>query len=138
VVPLGKAAVAREGRHATIVSYSLMLQRSLDAANKLAAEGIDVEVVDLRTLAPYDHETILNSVKKTARCAVVYESSRTMGVGAEIAAMVAEEGFSYLDAPIVRVSPPDAPQEPFAPHLADHYLPNADRIAQSIRDLVAY
>jgi len=138
VVPLGKAAVAREGKHATIVSYSLMLQRSLDAANKLAAEGIEVEVVDLRTLSPYDHETILESVKKTGRCAAVYESSRTMGVGAEIAAMVAEEGFSYLDAPVIRISPPDAPQEPFAPTLAEHYLPNADRIAQAIRELVAY
>jgi 2-oxoisovalerate dehydrogenase E1 component beta subunit len=138
VVPLGKAAVAREGRHATIVSYSLMLQRSLEAANKLAQEGIDVEVVDLRTLAPYDHETILNSVRKTARCAVVYESSRTMGVGTEIAAMVAEEGFDLLDAPVIRISPPDAPQEPFAPVMADHYLPNADRIAAEIRKLVAY
>ncbi|HET7904664.1 MAG TPA: alpha-ketoacid dehydrogenase subunit beta [Candidatus Eisenbacteria bacterium] len=138
VVPLGKAAVAREGRHATIVSYSLMLQRSLEAAHKLAAEGIEVEVVDLRTLAPYDHETILASVRKTARCAVVYESSRTMGVGTEIAAMVAEEGFDYLDAPVVRISPPDAPQEPFAPVMAEHYLPNADRIAEEIRKLVAY
>jgi 2-oxoisovalerate dehydrogenase E1 component beta subunit len=138
VVPLGKAAIAREGRHVTIVSYSLMLQRSLEAATKLAAEGIEAEVVDLRTLLPYDHETILNSVKKTSRCAVVYESSRTMGVGTEIAAMVAEEGFAYLDAPVVRISPPDAPQEPFAPTMADHYLPNADRIAQAIRDLVAY
>ncbi len=138
VVPLGKAAIAREGRHVTIVSYSLMLQRSLEAATKLAAEGIGAEVVDLRTLLPYDHETILNSVKKTSRCAVVYESSRTMGVGTEIAAMVAEEGFAYLDAPVIRISPPDAPQEPFAPTMADHYLPNADRIAQAIRDLVAY
>ncbi len=138
VVPLGKAAIAREGRHVTIVSYSLMLQRSLEAATKLAAEGIEAEVVDLRTLLPYDHETILNSVKKTSRCAVVYESSRTMGVGTEIAAMVAEEGFAYLDAPVIRISPPDAPQEPFAPTMADHYLPNADRIAQAIRDLVAY
>ncbi|HEU4333501.1 MAG TPA: alpha-ketoacid dehydrogenase subunit beta [Candidatus Eisenbacteria bacterium] len=138
VVPLGKAAVAREGRHATIVSYSLMLQRSLEAAHKLAAEGIEVEVVDLRTLAPYDHETILASVRKTARCAVVYESSRTMGVGTEIAAMVAEEGFDFLDAPVVRISPPDAPQEPFAPIMAEHYLPNADRIAEEIRKLVAY
>jgi 2-oxoisovalerate dehydrogenase E1 component beta subunit len=138
VVPLGKAAVAREGRHVTVVSYSLMLQRSLEAAAKLAAEGIEVEVVDLRTLSPYDHETILTSVRKTARCAVVYESSRTMGVGTEIAAMVAEEGFEFLDAPVVRISPPDAPQEPFAPAMADHYLPNADRIADEIRKLVAY
>jgi 2-oxoisovalerate dehydrogenase E1 component beta subunit len=138
IVPLGKAAVAREGRHVTVVSYSLMLQRSLEAAAKLAEEGIEVEVVDLRTLSPYDHETILNSVRKTARCAVVYESSRTMGVGTEIAAMVAQEGFEFLDAPVVRISPPDAPQEPFAPILAEHYLPNADRIAEEIRTLVAY
>ena len=138
IVPLGKASVPREGRHVTVVSYSLMLQRSLEAAAILAEEGIEAEVVDLRTLAPYDHETILNSVRKTARCAVVYESSRTMGVGTEIAAMVAQDGFPFLDAPVVRISPPDAPQEPFAPNMAEHYLPDAKRIAQEIRTLVAY
>jgi len=137
-VPLGKAAVVREGKHATIVSYALMLHRSLDAAEKLAQEGIEVEVIDLRTLAPYDKETILRSVEKTARAVVVYESARTMGVGAEIAAMIAEDGFSSLDAPVRRVSPPDAPQEPFAPVLADRYLPDASRIADAIRETVAY
>jgi pyruvate/2-oxoglutarate/acetoin dehydrogenase E1 component len=137
-VPLGKAAVVREGRHATVISYALMLHRSLEAAEKLAAEGIDVEVIDLRTLLPYDKETILNSVEKTARAVVVYESSKTMGVGAEIGAMIAEEGFSFLDAPVRRVSPPDAPQEPFAPVLAEAYLPDAGRIAQAIRETVAY
>jgi len=137
-VPLGKAAVSRQGRHVTVISYALMHQRSLEAAEKLAPEGIDVEVIDLRTLAPYDKETILASVEKTARAVVVYESSRTMGVGAEIGAMIAEEGFSFLDAPVRRVSPPDAPQEPFAPVLADHYLPDANRIAQAIRETVAY
>ncbi len=137
-VPLGKAAVVREGRHVTVVSYALMLHRSLEAAAKLAEEGIEVEVIDLRTLVPYDRETILKSVEKTARAVVVYESSRTMGVGTEIAAMIAEEGFSSLDAPVRRVSPPDAPQEPFAPVLADNYLPDANRIAQAIRETVAY
>jgi pyruvate/2-oxoglutarate/acetoin dehydrogenase E1 component len=137
-VPLGKAAVAREGRHVTVVSYALMLQRSLEAANKLAEEGIDVEVIDLRTLVPYDRETILRSVEKTARAVVVQENPRTMGVAAEIGAMIAEEGFGFLDAPVRRVSPPDAPQEPFAPVLADHYLPDANRIAQAIRETVAY
>ena len=137
-VPLGKASVVREGKHATVVSYALMLHRSLDAAEKLAQEGIEVEVIDLRTLAPYDKETILRSVEKTARAVVVYESARTMGVGAEIAAMIAEEGFSSLDAPVRRVSPPDAPQEPFAPVLADQYLPDASRIADAIRETVAY
>jgi pyruvate/2-oxoglutarate/acetoin dehydrogenase E1 component len=137
-VPLGKAAVVREGRHVTVVSYALMLQRSLEAANKLAEEGIDVEVIDLRTLVPYDRETILRSVEKTARAVVVQENPRTMGVAAEIGAMIAEEGFSFLDAPVRRVSPPDAPQEPFAPVLADHYLPDVNRIAQAIRETVAY
>ncbi|HLQ66180.1 MAG TPA: alpha-ketoacid dehydrogenase subunit beta [Candidatus Limnocylindrales bacterium] len=137
-VPLGKANVVRQGRHATVISYALMLHRSLEAAEKLAAEGIEVEVIDLRTLAPYDKETILESVHKTSRALCVYESSRTMGVGAEIAAMIAEEGFSDLDAPVRRVSPPDAPQEPFAPVLADNYLPDANRIAQAIRETVAY
>ena len=137
-VPLGKANVARQGKHVTVISYALMLQRSLEAAEKLAPEGIEVEVIDLRTLAPYDKETILESVHKTSRAVCVYESSRTMGPGAEIAAMIAEEGFSDLDAPVRRVSPPDAPQEPFAPVLADHYLPDANRIAQAIRETVAY
>lgn len=137
-VPLGKAAVVREGKHVTVVSYALMMHRSLDAAKILEAEGIDVEVIDLRTLLPYDKETILTSVEKTARAVVVYESSKTMGVGAEIGAMIAEDGFQFLDAPVRRVSPPDAPQEPFAPALAEHYLPDANRIAQAIRETVAY
>jgi len=137
-VPLGKAAVAREGSHVTVISYALMHQRTLEAAEILAAEGIEVEAIDLRTLVPYDKETILRSVEKTARAVVVYESSRTMGVGAEISAMIAEEGFSFLDAPVRRVSPPDAPQEPFAPVLAESYLPDAKRIAQAIRETVAY
>jgi pyruvate/2-oxoglutarate/acetoin dehydrogenase E1 component len=137
-VPLGKANVVRPGKHVTVISYALMLHRSLEAAEKLAPEGIEVEVIDLRTLAPYDKDTILESVHKTSRAVCVYESSRTMGVGAEIAAMIAEEGFGDLDAPVRRVSPPDAPQEPFAPILADHYLPDANRIAQAIRETVAY
>jgi len=137
-VPLGKAAVVREGKHVTVISYALMMHRSLEAAEKLAAEGIDVEVIDLRTLLPYDKETILKSVEKTARAVVVYESSKTMGVGAEIGAMIAEDGFSFLDAPVRRVSPPDAPQEPFAPTLAEAYLPDANRIAQAIRETVEY
>jgi 2-oxoisovalerate dehydrogenase E1 component beta subunit len=137
-VPLSKACVVREGKHATIVSYALMLHRSLEAAQKLAQEGIECEVIDLRTLVPYDKETILHSVEKTARAVVVYESSRTMGPGTEIAAMIAEEGFSFLDAPVRRVSPPDAPQEPFAPALAEHYLPDATRIAQAVRETVSY
>jgi pyruvate/2-oxoglutarate/acetoin dehydrogenase E1 component len=137
-VPLGKANVAREGRHVTVISYALMFQRSLEAAGLLAQEGIECEVIDLRTLVPYDKETILRSVEKTARAVVVYESSRTMGVGTEVAAMIAEEGFSFLDAPVVRVSPPDAPQEPFAPVLADAYLPDAKRIAQAIRETVSF
>ena len=137
-VPLGNAAVVREGKHVSVVSYALMLHRSLEAAEKLSAEGIEVEVIDLRTLLPYDKETILTSVEKTARAVVVYESSKTMGVGAEIGAMIAEDGFSFLDAPVRRVSPPDAPQEPFAPTLAETYLPDANRIAQAIRETVAY
>jgi pyruvate/2-oxoglutarate/acetoin dehydrogenase E1 component len=137
-VPLGQASVVREGKHVTVVSYALMLHRSLEAANLLAQEGIECEVIDLRTLVPYDKETILRSVEKTSRAVVVYESSRTMGPGTEVAAMVAEEGFGFLDAPVRRISPPDAPQEPFAPVLAEHYLPDAPRIAQAIRETVSY
>ena len=109
VAPFGKAAVRREGRHATIVAWQMMLNRALKAAETLAAEDIDVEVIDPRTLAPFDFETILTSVKKTGACLVVEEGYRRLGVGAEIGARLFEEALPYLDRPFRRLAIPDVP-----------------------------
>jgi len=133
-VPLGKALVRREGRDLTIVSYAAMLHASLDAAAVLAAEGIEAEVVDLRTLLPLDSETILDSVRKTNKLLVVHEDTRTGGIAGEIAAIVCGAAFDDLDGPIVRVTAPDAPV-PSSPPLEESFLPNAARIADAARRL---
>ena len=133
-VPLGKAVVRREGDDLTIVSYAAMLHASLEAATVLAAEGIEAEVVDLRTLLPLDSETILASVRKTNRLLVVHEDTRTGGIAGEIAAMVCGEAFDDLDGPIVRVTAPDAPV-PSSPPLEERFLPNAAGIADAARRL---
>jgi 2-oxoisovalerate dehydrogenase E1 component beta subunit len=133
-VPLGKAVVRREGRDLTIVSYAAMLHASLEAAGQLATEGIEAEVVDLRTLLPLDSETILASVRKTNKLLVVHEDTRTGGIAGEIAAIVCGEAFDDLDGPIVRVTAPDAPV-PSAPALEERFLPNAAGIAEAARRL---
>jgi 2-oxoisovalerate dehydrogenase E1 component beta subunit len=133
-VPLGKAVVRREGRGLTIVSYAAMLHASLEAAGQLATEGIEAEVVDLRTLLPLDSETILASVRKTNKLLVVHEDTRTGGIAGEIAAIVCGEAFDDLDGPIVRVTAPDAPV-PSAPALEERFLPNAAGIAEAARRL---
>jgi 2-oxoisovalerate dehydrogenase E1 component beta subunit len=137
-VPLGSSKVVRTGNQATIVAYGLMVQYSLEAAEVLTGEGIETEVVDVRTLRPLDGQTILDSVRKTGKCAVVYEDNRFGGYGAEIAAMVAEEAFEYLDGPVVRVAGPDVPGVPYAHPLEDWFMVNPDRIAEAVRRLVAY
>ena len=116
IVPIGKAAVAREGKTLTIVSYSQMMHRVLEAADLLAKEGIDAEVIDLRTISPLDKEAIFTSVAKTKRLLIVHEAVKTGGVGAEIAALVAEEMIGYLDAPVKRLGAPFVPI-PFSPSL---------------------
>jgi 2-oxoisovalerate dehydrogenase E1 component beta subunit len=133
-VPLGKAVVRREGRDLTIVSYAAMLHASLEAAAVLAGEGIEAEVVDLRTLLPLDSETILDSVHKTNKLLVVHEDTRTGGIAGEIAAIVCGEAFDDLDGPIVRVTAPDAPV-PSSPPLEESFLPNAASIADAARRL---
>lgn len=135
LVPLGKAEVTREGDDVTLVTWSAMVQQSLKAADLLAAEGVSCEVIDLRTIVPLDTEAILESVAKTHRLVIVHEAVRTGGFGAEIAAMVADEGFDYLDAPIKRVTAPDTPV-PFSPVLEDAYLPNADKIKAAVLNLM--
>jgi len=137
-VPIGVADVKRPGRHITLVTYGLVLHFALQAAEEVAKEGIEVEVVDLRTLAPLDRETILESVKKTGRLLVAHEENRTIGVGAEVAALVAEEAFDYLDAPIVRLCGPDVPAMPFAPTLEAEYMLNPQKLMDAIRRLARY
>ena len=135
LIPLGKARVARPGTHITLVSYSRMLQEALAAAEAVAATGIDVEVIDLRTIAPLDRATVLTSLKKTRRLVIAHEGVQDFGVGAELAALAANEGFWHLDAPVVRVAPPAMPA-PYSPGLEKAWLPDRVVIADALRRLM--
>jgi pyruvate/2-oxoglutarate/acetoin dehydrogenase E1 component len=135
-VPIGKADIRKAGRDATIVATSIMVHKALDAAAQLMNEGIDVEVIDLRTIRPIDRETVIESVKKTTRLLCVYEAVKTLGIGAEISAMVAEsEAFDYLDAPIMRLGGADSPI-PYNPELEKAAVPQVPDIVAAIRKLV--
>ncbi len=135
-VPIGKARIAREGRDVTIVATSIMVHKSLEAAIALQAEGINVEVIDLRCIRPIDHETVIASVKKTHRLICVYEAVKAFGMGAEISAMIAEsDAFDYLDAPIVRLGGLDSPI-PYNPDLEKAAVPQVLDIINSARALV--
>src|SRR5579884_222731 len=136
-VPIGKAAVRREGRHLTIVSYAAMLHTSLEAAEELAREGIEAEVLDLRTLLPLDEEAIVNSVKKTNKCLVVHEDTKTGGIAGEIAAVLCEKAFGDLDGPVMRVTALDTPV-PYAPTLEEYFLPNKEKVLRAARQLARY
>ncbi|PYU30445.1 MAG: alpha-ketoacid dehydrogenase subunit beta [Acidobacteria bacterium] len=136
-VPLGKAVVRREGRDLTIVSYAAMMHTSMEAAEVLAKEGIEAEVIDLRTLLPLDRETLLASVKKTNKILVVHEDTRTGGIAGEIAALVCEGAFEDLDGPVLRVTSLDTPV-PYSPPLEERFLPDVQRVAAAARDLARY
>ncbi|MDR7419716.1 MAG: alpha-ketoacid dehydrogenase subunit beta [Armatimonadota bacterium] len=138
LVPIGPAAVRRPGSTLTAFAYGQMLHETLRAAERVAAEGIDVEVVDLRTLKPLDTETILGSVRKTSKAMIVYEDNRFLGFGAEVAAIIAEEAFDALDGPVLRVAGLDVPAVPYADTLAAAFMPTVDRIAETMRRLAAY
>lgn len=138
VVPFVKADVKRQGTDLTVIAYGLMLHLALEAAERVAADGISVEVVDPRTLNPLDKATLLDSVKKTGKVLVVHEDNLTLGMGAEIAAVIAGEAFEWLDAPIMRLAGPDVPAVPFSQPMQDFFMPNADKIEQAIRKLAAY
>jgi pyruvate dehydrogenase E1 component beta subunit len=133
-IPFGKADIKREGRDVTIVATAMMVQKSLEAANDLAKEDIEVEVIDPRTLNPLDVDLIVTSVKKTSRLIIVHEANQTCGFGSEIAAIVAKHAFEYLDAPIERICAPDTPI-PFSPALEKHYIPNKQDIIQRIKEM---
>jgi 2-oxoisovalerate dehydrogenase E1 component beta subunit len=136
-VPLGKAVVRREGRNLTILSYAAMMHTSLEAAEALAKEGIEAEVIDLRTLMPLDEETILASVKKTNKCLVVHEDTKTGGIAGEIAAILCEKAFADLDGPLLRVTALDTPV-PYAPTLEEAFLPNAQKVFTTAKELARY
>jgi 2-oxoisovalerate dehydrogenase E1 component beta subunit len=136
-VPIGKAIVRREGKDLTILSYAAMAHTSLEAAEQLAKEGIDAEIIDLRTLAPLDRETILASVKKTNKLLIVHEDTRTGGIAGEIAAIVCESAFEDLDGPVMRVTGLDTPV-PYAPPLEERFLPSTEKIVAAARELAQY
>jgi pyruvate/2-oxoglutarate/acetoin dehydrogenase E1 component len=137
VVPLGEARVVREGADVSIVTYGNMVHESRKAAEHLEAEGIDVEIVDLRSLIPLDEEAVLRSVRKTHRLLVVHEDTRTGGIAGEIAMRVSEKAFEWLDAPMLRVTALDTPV-PYSPPLEDYFLPQVDDILTACRYLKSY
>ena len=135
-VPIGKADIRRVGKDLTIVATSIMVHKALEAAETLSTEGIDIEVIDLRTIRPIDRETIVESVKKTSKLMCVYEGVKTLGVGAELSAMIAEsEAFDYLDAPIIRLGGSETPI-PYNPELEKAAVPQVPGIVSAARDLV--
>ena len=137
-VPIGEAAVRRQGQHLSLISYGLSVHHCLEAAETLSAEGISCEVVDLRTVSPLDTGTFLESVRRTGRACIVHEDNLTGGVGAEVAAIIAKDAFEYLDAPVQRVAAPDVPSFPYSPILEDALLPGPEHIIRAARELAAY
>ena len=138
-VPLLKAAVRRKGTDATAISHGYTLQLTLQAAEEIHKKhGAEVEVIDLRTLAPLDKDTFLESVSRTSRAVVIYEANRTLGIGAEVSAIIAEEAFDCLDAPIARVTAPDIPAIPAAPPLEEFYMPNVEKIVAALERTLEY
>jgi 2-oxoisovalerate dehydrogenase E1 component beta subunit len=138
-VPIGSAEVRREGDDVTVFTYGFMVHEALTAAQRLSeAEGIEACVVDLRSLAPLDREVILEGTRRTGKALIVHEDNLTGGVGAEVAAIIAQDAFESLDGPIMRLAAPDVPAFPYAAPLEDFCLPNAEKIADAVRRLAAY
>ncbi len=137
IVPIGKARLARVGRDLSIVTYGAMLHVALEAAARLETEGIEVEVLDLRTIKPLDQDAILASVRKTNRALVLTEEQTTGSVAGDVAARIGELAFSSLDAPVTRFCCPDTPV-PYSPTMEEFYLPNADKLVAKVRDLLRY
>jgi pyruvate/2-oxoglutarate/acetoin dehydrogenase E1 component len=135
LIPLGKADIKREGDDVTIIAISLMVHKALEAANELAKNGISAEVIDPRTLAPLDKQTIVNSVKKTGRAVIVETDTKTCGIGAELAAIIVEEAFDRLDAPIKRIATPDIPV-PVSVELEKHMYPSSEDIARAAMEII--
>ena len=137
LIPIGAADVKRPGTDVSVITYGAMVHKALEAAESLARRGISAEVVDLRTVYPYDEETVLRSIEKTAHALVLYESYRFLGIGSEVAAMIAEKAFEHLDAPVIRLAPPNVPV-PFSPPLEDAFLPQVADIEAAVDRLSAW
>lgn len=137
VVPIGKANLRREGSDISIITYGAMVYTALDAAKELEREGIDVEVLDMRSILPLDEEAVLETAKKTSKIAVLHEATLTGGPGGEIVARIAEKAFEYLDGPIVRIAPPDTPV-PYSPPLEEAFLPQVSDVVTKVRQLAEY
>jgi 2-oxoisovalerate dehydrogenase E1 component beta subunit len=137
IVPIGKAAIRRPGKDLTVLTYGAMVYVALEAAVELAKEGIDVEVIDLRSLLPIDRETILESVKRNSKVFILHEDTRTGGIAGEISAIICEEVFEYLDGPVLRVTAPDTPV-PYSPPLEEFFLPKVTDVLNTARRLAAY
>lgn len=137
LVPIGKAQVVREGRHMTVITYGAMVWAAIEAAHILDREGISLEIVDLRTLLPYDGQTVLESVRRCNKVILLHEDTRTGGMAGELAGFIAEKAFEDLDGPIVRVTSPDTPV-PFAPSLEQFFLPNPEKVVEAARKLATY
>jgi len=138
IVPIGPAAIRREGKDVTVVAWGSMVREALKAGETMEKEGVSVEVIDFRTLVPIDKETLVNSVKKTGRAVISHEENRTGGFGGELAALLAEEAFDYLVSPILRVCAPDAPPMPFSVPMEKFYMPNAEKIVKAIQKTMEY
>ena len=137
-VPIGKAALRREGRDLTIVAYGTMAYYAIEAADRLAERGVEAEVLDLRSLKPLDWPSIEAAVKRTSKVLIVHEDNEFLGFGAEVAAQISEKAFEWLDAPIRRYATPDVPAFPFAPVLEAQVMPNVDGIGERAAELAAY
>jgi 2-oxoisovalerate dehydrogenase E1 component len=137
MIPFGKAKVVREGSDVTVVTYGATVQRAVVAANAVADNGISVEVIDLRTLSPWDRETVFASVKKNSRVIVAYEDSKSWGFGAEISATIADECFAWLDAPVRRIASADT-FVGYAPRLEDAILPQVDDFKKAYEEIVKF
>ena len=136
-IPLGKANIVKQGNDASIITYGSTVHMAKEAAEKLEARGISVEIIDIRTLVPFDEETVLASVKKTNRVLITHEATLTGGFAGEIAARISEKAFEYLDAPIIRIAAFDSPT-PFAPTLEKAMLPNTEKIIAGLEKLLSY
>lgn len=137
IVPIGKAAVRREGSDLSVITYGAMVHTAVEAADMLAADGIDIEVLDLRTLLPMDEEAILQTAMKTNRVIILHEATITGGPGGEISARIAEKAFEFLDAPVTRIAAPDTPV-PYSPPLEEFFLPQVNDLVEAARKLVRY
>ncbi|MGH9868271.1 MAG: alpha-ketoacid dehydrogenase subunit beta [Candidatus Polarisedimenticolia bacterium] len=137
IVPIGKAALRREGKDVSVITYGSMVHVALESAADLEKQGVQVEVIDLRTLLPLDEEAVLASAAKTGKVVVLHEDRRRGGIGGEIAAIIAEKAFEYLDGPVMRVASLDTPV-PYSPPLEEAFMPNAGKLTRAIKQLVAY